>query len=468
MGSVNWMTTSGRCAGSPRTAPSSKNDSRSLEGLIGQRRAFSAQIVEVYRRDGAAAAAALISAGRGRAIMNRIGSVVDAVDRRERDRLTQREAENEVLTARTLLILPVGSFIGLSVLLVVLFSLNSEATERRQADSASRTAAAIVESTGDAVVTKTLGGVITSWNPGAELILGYTAPEAVGRPAAMLIPPERANEEEEILGRIQRGERVEHFETVRVRKDGRRIDASVTVSPIRDDAGRITGAAKILRDVTEQKATAAALLRLGARLTTTVENMQAAFFTVDLEWRFTYINRECERLLRRTRAELLGKRLWDEFKEAIGGPSDRHYHQAMAENRAVAFEEFYPPLGLWLEASAYPSSEGLAVYFRDITERKQRRRSPAREPGTPLRHRQLRDGRHHHDRRRPSHRALQPRGGTDVPLRRREVIGQPLDAFIPPRFRGAHSRHVEQFGAARRDVPLDGRPGRAERPAPGR
>jgi PAS domain S-box-containing protein len=127
----------------------------------------------------------------------------------------------------------------------------------------------------------------------------------------------------------------------------------------------------ILHDVTERKATAEAFVQLGARLTTTLENMKAAFFTVDREWRFTYLNQECERLLHRTRTDLLGKVLWDEFKDALGGPSDVNYHLAMAENRAVAFEEFYPPLGMWLEVTAHPSSEGLAVYFHDVTDRKQ-------------------------------------------------------------------------------------------------
>jgi PAS domain S-box-containing protein len=113
--------------------------------------------------------------------------------------------------------------------------------------------AAVVESSDDIIVSKDLDGVITSWNRGAEQALGYTAEEVVGRHVSMLFPPEHSEDVELILGRIRRGEKVDHYETRRRRKDGRIIDVSISVSPIRDDEGRIIGASKIGRDVTQQK-----------------------------------------------------------------------------------------------------------------------------------------------------------------------------------------------------------------------
>jgi PAS domain S-box-containing protein len=113
--------------------------------------------------------------------------------------------------------------------------------------------AAIVDSSDDAIVSKDLSGVITSWNPGAERLFGYTAREAVGQPITMLIPADRLGEENTILGHIRRGEPIEHYETVRRRKDGSLVDVSVTVSPVRDSAGRIVGASKIGRNITERK-----------------------------------------------------------------------------------------------------------------------------------------------------------------------------------------------------------------------
>jgi PAS domain S-box-containing protein len=124
---------------------------------------------------------------------------------------------------------------------------------------ASQRLAAIVESSDDAIVSKDLRGIVTSWNPAAERIFGYTAQEMIGRPITTIIPPELLDDETRILATIARGERIEHFETVRVRKDGERLDISLTISPIRDDAGKIIGAAKIARDITHQKKTERAL-----------------------------------------------------------------------------------------------------------------------------------------------------------------------------------------------------------------
>lgn len=126
-------------------------------------------------------------------------------------------------------------------------------TERKAAEKALAYYAVLVESSDDAIIGKTLEGHITSWNNGAEQVFGYSKEEVIGKPIAILIPEERQTEEPDILARIRRGESVDHFETVRRRKDGRLIDISVTVSPIRDSQGNIIGASKVARDITERK-----------------------------------------------------------------------------------------------------------------------------------------------------------------------------------------------------------------------
>jgi PAS domain S-box-containing protein len=130
-------------------------------------------------------------------------------------------------------------------------------SQQKQTQEARARLAAIVQSSDDAIISKTLDGIILSWNPAAERLFGYSSQEAVGKPMLMLIPPERHTEEPAILTRIANGERVDHFETVRVRKDGRRIDVSVSISPIKDGQGKIVAASKIARDITERKATEA-------------------------------------------------------------------------------------------------------------------------------------------------------------------------------------------------------------------
>ena len=127
-------------------------------------------------------------------------------------------------------------------------------TEKSQLEAASAHYAAMVEFSEDAIVSKNLDGIILTWNPGAERIYGYSAAEALGCPMSMLLPPDRGQEETEILERLKRGERVHHFETVRVRKDRRLIDVSLTISPVFDKNGVIRGASHVARDITERKA----------------------------------------------------------------------------------------------------------------------------------------------------------------------------------------------------------------------
>ena len=120
-------------------------------------------------------------------------------------------------------------------------------------DAVNARLAAIVNSSDDAIVSKNLQGIVQSWNAGAERIFGYTAKEMVGRPVATLFPPDLVNEEDDILARIRRGERIDHYETIRMRKDGHRLHVSVTISPVRNAAGEIIGASKIARDITQLK-----------------------------------------------------------------------------------------------------------------------------------------------------------------------------------------------------------------------
>jgi PAS domain S-box-containing protein len=144
-----------------------------------------------------------------------------------------------------------------AVIWINAISINRAETKRKLAEENFRKSQerirAIVESSDDAIISKTLDGVITSWNRGAEKLFGYSAQEAIGQPMLMLFPPDRANEEPEILKKIAHGESIDHFETVRVRKDGKPIDISVSLSPLKDFDDKIIGASKIARDITARK-----------------------------------------------------------------------------------------------------------------------------------------------------------------------------------------------------------------------
>lgn len=130
---------------------------------------------------------------------------------------------------------------------------NRDITDKLRGEESTIRLAAIVESSNDAIIGKTLEGIITNWNDGARRIFGYSEEEVVGQPINILIPPDRQDEEPAIIERLKRGERVDHYQTIRVRKDGQKIDLSLTISPIRNALGRIIGASKIARDITEHK-----------------------------------------------------------------------------------------------------------------------------------------------------------------------------------------------------------------------
>src|ERR1051325_6515606 len=150
---------------------------------------------------------------------------------------------------------------------IVQLGITRDITEHRKAEETRLLLGAIVDSSDDAIISKDLSGQITSWNQGAERLYGYTAAEAVGKSIMLVVPADRQEEEREILARLQRGERVDHFETTRRRKDGTVMNVSLTISPLRNPRGELIGASKIARDITEQKRNEEAIRTLNARLT---------------------------------------------------------------------------------------------------------------------------------------------------------------------------------------------------------
>jgi PAS domain S-box-containing protein len=162
--------------------------------------------------------------------------------------------------------------------------------ERIRAQKAAQQLVSIVESSHDAIVSKDLDGIIMTWNRGAERLFGYSAEEAVGKPVTMLIPTDRLDEEPGILARIRKGEMVDHFETVRRRKDGSLFDISLTISPVRDAKGRIVGASKIARDISERKEAEAKLKDSERRLQELLAAIPAAIYTTDAQGKITYFN----------------------------------------------------------------------------------------------------------------------------------------------------------------------------------
>jgi PAS domain S-box-containing protein len=190
-------------------------------------------------------------------------------------------------------------------------------TERKHAETAAMRLAAAVQSSHDAIAAKTLNGIITDWNQSAERIFGYKPKEIIGKSVLTLIPKDRRDEEQEILRRIRRGESLDHYETVRRRKDGKLIDVSLTISPIKGPTGEIVGVSKIARDITEKKQTERRLAEQARLLDLTTD----AIFISDMQQRITYWNRGAKELYGYSAEEALGKVTWKllctEFPESI-------------------------------------------------------------------------------------------------------------------------------------------------------
>lgn len=252
----------------------------------------------------------------------------------------------------------------------------------KRARSAQVYLAAIVESSEDAILAKDLNGIIQSCNPSAERLFGYTRSELVGQSVRMLIPPDRQSEEDALLGRIRAGQRTEHFETVRLAKDGHLIDISLSVSPIRDESGAIIGASKIVRDISEQKRLARELAAQQEWFRVTLGSIGDAVIASDPDGRVTYMNSSAQTLTAWAAEEATGQALADVFhivnektRQSVDNPAAlvmRSGHIVGLANHKVLIDR--DGIDHPIADSAAPIQDatgriiGVVLVFRDVTE----------------------------------------------------------------------------------------------------
>lgn len=282
-----------------------------LEPLIAQRAAFGEQTVVVRRQQGFPAAQQMLATRTGIALSADIDRVLRAMRDEEDSLLATRERQSEAVSTATFLLLPVAVFLSLTILSLALFVLNAGVTERKLAEAASARLAAIVNSSNDAIIGKDLSSLVTSWNQGAEKMFGYSAREMIGQSITRLIPPDREQEETQIINRVKNGEIVDHFDTVRVAKDGHLTDIAVTVSPIKDTTGKIIGASKVARDIGERKQAEKALRRERDFISAVVDTVGSLVVVIDRQAGIIRFNRYCEQVTGYSFAEVQGRNLID-------------------------------------------------------------------------------------------------------------------------------------------------------------
>jgi two-component system sensor kinase FixL len=262
---------------------------------------------------------------------------------------------------------------------------NNDITERWRADTAALRLAAIVESSQDAIVSKTLDGIVTSWNHAAERLFGYRADEMIGQSMVKLFPADRVAGEEYILDRIRRGERVDDHETVRRRKDGSEIPVAVTTSPIRDPSGTIVGASTIIRDTSERKQVEAALRSGEAHLRSILATVPDGMVVIDERGGIESFSTAAERLFGYAAGEVLGENVKilmpSPYREAHDGYLARYL--STGERRIIGIGRVVT--GQRKDGSTFPmelsvgeaSVEGRRLFtgfIRDLTERQERQR----------------------------------------------------------------------------------------------
>ena len=396
-----------------------------LAPLIAERLALLSKRIELRRSLGFTAAQGAIMNGEGKQLSDRILSVMGQMEATEQGLLREREDQAQRASTMAKMTILAGSTLAIVLVTAALFligqgfgasrhaeaaiqeardqledrvtkrtaeladvnrRLRDELAERKRAEEARSQLAAIVESSDAAIVGKTLEGVITSWNKGAERLYGFTSKEAIGQPISMVMPPERADEMKDFLRRVREERRVEHYETVRLKKDGTRVDISVTVSPIRNAAGKIIGASSIARDITERKRAEEAVRRAEELARRTELQYHELFEHMSeglaycrmvggeskgLDFIYLSVNHAFETLT--GLKDVVGKRV----TEVIPGIREADpalletYARVASSGKPEKFEIFVAALGLWFSISAYsPEKEYFVAVFDVITERK--------------------------------------------------------------------------------------------------
>ena len=254
---------------------------------------------------------------------------------------------------------------------VRMYGASIDVTERKQADeklreSEERLRRAIEIETVGVIFFKT-DGSITNANDAFLRMSGYSREDLAEGLVRWdeMTPPEWMPHSLKAIKEFESTGRTIPYEKEFVRKDGSRWWALFAARRLDEEEG-----VEFIIDITQSKRAEEELRKSGERITNILESITDAFVAVDRQWRFTYINERALTTLQRTREELLGKNMWEEFPEAVGLPAYREYHRAMTSGNSVHFEEFNPWLDIWVEINVYPSEGGLAIYFRDITERK--------------------------------------------------------------------------------------------------
>jgi PAS domain S-box-containing protein len=304
-----------------------------------------------------------------------IAGNIESVESYENPVLTRRGEERLIAWHNTILKDEAGNIAGT-------LSSGEDITERKGAEKRLSLLASIVDSSDDAIVGKTLDGIIVSWNRGAQKIYGYSADEVKGKSISILTPPDHSNEIPQLLERIREGQRIEHYETLRMRKDGKKICASLTISPIKDAAGKIIGASTIAWDITEQKRIEIALRESEARFRSITQSASDAIISADSDDNIISWNKGAQTIFGYTEEEALGKSVTMIIPERYRDAHKKGLERVNSTGETRIIGKTVEMVGMRKDGGEFPLELSLSTWkigirrlysgiIRDITERKQ-------------------------------------------------------------------------------------------------
>ena len=250
------------------------------------------------------------------------------------------------------------------------YALASDVRQRRQIEATLRLHSQVLDDVHDAIVSTDLEGFVTSWNQAAQRMSGYTEAEALGRHIGFVYAEEdQAFLDQSVIAPL-RSKGAHEVEARMLRRDGDIFFANLSLSLLRDAGGQPMGMIGYSADITDRKEAELALARSNQRLTETLESISDAFYALDENWRFTYVNSRALEMAGRPASEMLGEEIWSVFPNIVGTELEATFRRARSEGKPIELERFYPEMDRWYVLQTYPSESGLSVFSKDISERK--------------------------------------------------------------------------------------------------
>lgn len=363
--------------------PDRKDILLQLAGLVERKAVHSIDVVNVMNRRNSDSAQQYIQSGKGKMLMDSIRQVIDKIEDIDRVVLKNSNAQRELAANATTRL-----FIGLAATLFLILGLlfwriNKSLIRRDEFERKISYLAIFRDTTADAIVTTDKEGIIVDWNKGAEKVFGYTREEAIGKVARTLTQTVSLNETMEQLRTNMLSREYYEFETSNKTKSGKSIACLSSATILKDNNGEITSVVTIARDITERKLAEQMLGKFNEALNKEVsektllikdilERVSDGFYSLNEHWEFTYINPTAARVLDKSPDELLGKNIWEIFPEAKNNPVYTTYFKTLETQVSSRIDAYSSKLNKWFHLDIYPASNGISVFFRDITENKLR------------------------------------------------------------------------------------------------